>query len=82
MIYTQAGRDGKDWARRELANDSGWMSRVADVDGEGSCYEVAGAEISNVPETAEFLQYRATFFVANGSLSPKLSEVTVQLAKD
>ena len=34
-IYTQPGDDGGEWDRRELANDSGWMSRVADVDGDG-----------------------------------------------
>lgn len=33
-IYTQAGA-GKEWPCRELPNDSGWMSRVADVDGDG-----------------------------------------------
>ena len=27
--------DGKDWPRRELPNDSGWMSRVVDLDGDG-----------------------------------------------
>jgi hypothetical protein len=34
-IYTQSGRDGKNWSRQELPNDSGWMSRVVDVDGDG-----------------------------------------------
>lgn len=34
-IYTQTGRDGQQWSRRELPHDSGWMSRVADVDGDG-----------------------------------------------
>ncbi|MFA5863520.1 MAG: VCBS repeat-containing protein [Phycisphaerae bacterium] len=34
-IYAQAGRDGKDWPRLELPNDSSWMSRVVDVDGDG-----------------------------------------------
>ena len=34
-IYTQAEGEGKDWPRRELPNDSGWMSRVLDVDGDG-----------------------------------------------
>ena len=34
-IYTQAGGDGNAWPRQELPNDSGWMSRVADVDGDG-----------------------------------------------
>ncbi len=32
-IYTQA--EGRDWPRHELPNDSGWMSRVVDVDGDG-----------------------------------------------
>ena len=50
--------------------------------GEGTCYEVPGAEIPNIPETARFLQYRATFFSSNGCLSPKLSEVTIQLSND
>jgi hypothetical protein len=27
--------DSKDWPRRELPNDSGWMSRVVDLDGDG-----------------------------------------------
>jgi hypothetical protein len=34
-IYTQAKGEGKNWPRRELPNDSGWMSRIADVDGDG-----------------------------------------------
>ncbi|MBT4499929.1 MAG: VCBS repeat-containing protein [Gemmatimonadetes bacterium] len=34
-IYTQSAGEGSDWPRRELPNDSGWMSRVADVDGDG-----------------------------------------------
>ena len=34
-IYSQPEGDGGRWPRRELPNDSGWMSRVADVDGDG-----------------------------------------------
>ncbi len=34
-IYTQAEGEGKTWPRRELANDSGWTSRIVDVDGDG-----------------------------------------------
>ena len=34
-IYGQNGRDGSNWTKKELPNDSGWMSRVADVDGDG-----------------------------------------------
>ena len=34
-IYTPSNADGKNWVRRELANDSGWMSRIVDVDGDG-----------------------------------------------
>ena len=34
-IYTQAEGEGQTWRRRELPNDSGWMSRVVDVDGDG-----------------------------------------------
>jgi hypothetical protein len=34
-IYKAADGEGKDWERRELGNDSGWMSRIADVDGDG-----------------------------------------------
>ena len=34
-IYTQNGSDGSAWPRRELPNDSGWMSRIVDVDGDG-----------------------------------------------
>ena len=34
-IYKKADGDGKEWNRRELANDSGWMSRIVDVDGDG-----------------------------------------------
>ena len=34
-IYTQAAGDGAQWPRQELANDSGWMSRSLDVDGDG-----------------------------------------------
>jgi hypothetical protein len=34
-IYTRAKGEGKNWPRRELPNDRGWMSRIADVDGDG-----------------------------------------------
>ena len=34
-IYTQPAARGAQWGRRELPNDSGWMSRAADVDGDG-----------------------------------------------
>ncbi len=34
-IYRQQGRNGDDWPRQELPNDSGWMSRAADLDGDG-----------------------------------------------
>ena len=34
-IYTQSQGAGADWPRRQLENDSGWMSHAADVDGDG-----------------------------------------------
>ena len=34
-IYTQSQGAGADWPRRQLENDSGWMSRAVDVDGDG-----------------------------------------------
>ena len=34
-IYTQDKGEGQTWPRRELPNDSGWMSRIVDVDGDG-----------------------------------------------
>ena len=34
-IYRQAQGEGKTWPRQELPNDSGWMSRVVDLDGDG-----------------------------------------------
>jgi hypothetical protein len=34
-IYEPIRAARGDWPRRELPNDSGWMSRVADVDGDG-----------------------------------------------
>jgi hypothetical protein len=34
-IYTQQEGKGETWPRQELPNDSGWMSRVVDVDGDG-----------------------------------------------
>ena len=34
-VYEQACGPGPDWPRQELPNDSGWMSRIADVDGDG-----------------------------------------------
>jgi hypothetical protein len=34
-IYTQGKGEGHTWPRRELPNDSGWMSRIMDVDGDG-----------------------------------------------
>lgn len=34
-IYRVGAGEGKTWPRQELPNDSGWMSRIADVDGDG-----------------------------------------------
>ena len=34
-IYTQAKGEGHTWPRHELPNDSCWMSRIVDVDGDG-----------------------------------------------
>lgn len=34
-IYKVDKGEGKDWPQQVLPNDSGWMSRVADVDGDG-----------------------------------------------
>ena len=34
-IYRQAQGEGKTWPRQELPNDSGWMSRAVDLDGDG-----------------------------------------------
>lgn len=34
-IYKPGKGAGKDWSRKELPNDSGWMSRIMDVDGDG-----------------------------------------------
>ena len=34
-IYRPGAGDGEEWSRRELPNDSGWMSRIADLDGDG-----------------------------------------------
>ena len=34
-IYSQAKGEGKAWSQRELPNNSGWMSRIVDVDGDG-----------------------------------------------
>lgn len=34
-IYTRAEGEGRRWPRQELRNDSGWMSRVVDLDGDG-----------------------------------------------
>ena len=34
-IYTQPPPAAGEWGRRELPNDSGWMSQAADVDGDG-----------------------------------------------
>ena len=34
-IYTQPPAAAGEWGRRELPNDSGWMSQAADVDGDG-----------------------------------------------
>ena len=34
-IYTQPPAPGAEWGRRELPNDSGWMSHAADLDGDG-----------------------------------------------
>jgi len=34
-IYTQGEDIDKDWPRYELPNDSGWLSKIADMDGDG-----------------------------------------------
>ena len=34
-IYTQGEAKDKEWPRHQLPNDSGWVSRVVDVDGDG-----------------------------------------------
>ena len=34
-IYKLAKEQGKDWPKQELPNDSGWMSRILDLDGDG-----------------------------------------------
>jgi len=34
-IYTQGDGPGRDWPRQQLPNDSGWMSRAVDMDGDG-----------------------------------------------
>ena len=34
-LYTQSEKGRHHWSRRELPNDSGWMSRIKDVDGDG-----------------------------------------------
>ena len=34
-IYKPGKEPGKDWPRQELPNDSGWMSRIIDLDGDG-----------------------------------------------
>ena len=34
-IYKPSKGKGKDWEREELPNDSGWMSRIVDLDGDG-----------------------------------------------
>ena len=34
-IYRLGQGPGKDWPRKELPNDSGWMSRIIDLDGDG-----------------------------------------------
>lgn len=34
-VYKPDKGPGTNWKRREMANDSGWMSRIVDVDGDG-----------------------------------------------
>lgn len=34
-IYRPSKGPGNDWSRKELPNDSGWMSRIIDLDGDG-----------------------------------------------
>ena len=34
-IYSQPSTPGGEWGRSELPNDSGWMSRAIDLDGDG-----------------------------------------------
>lgn len=35
QIYTQPSEHGGDWSRQDLPNDSGWMSKTVDLDGDG-----------------------------------------------
>ena len=57
-IYTQAGRDAKNWPRQELPNDSSWMSRVVDVDSDG--YDdliIANGENGVTSELASYIYW-------------------------
>ena len=48
--------------------------------GRGTCYAAPGATIDIVPDSATYLQYRATFMSVNGCRFPRLHEVTVRMA--
>jgi hypothetical protein len=64
------------WAESKDALDqTAWVGPT----GEGSRYETPGTIIPEVPKTAAFLEYRATFVSDNGCLTPKLREVTVTM---
>ena len=64
------------WApAKEGLDRSGWMG----PDGEGTYFERSGEEIRDLPPTARWLQYRATFISPYGCGSPRLREVNVEL---
>ena len=54
-IYKPGPGEGKDWERRELPNDSGTMSRIVDLDGDGHPDLVVVNSRNGV--TAELLSY-------------------------
>jgi len=65
------------WAEREQdLKQAKWQGPGA----EDTYYELSGTPVRDVPETARFLQYQATFVSLNGCLSPQLREVSVGLA--
>ncbi len=65
------------WAGSEAGLEK---ARWCGPDGEGTSYRDSGQAIRDVPASAEWLQYRATFLHRNGARSPQLKEVRIDHA--
>jgi hypothetical protein len=77
-IYQVGDGEGKEWPRRELPNDSGWMSRIVDVDGDGYLDLVVANGENGV--TAELSSY--IYWGGPGGLTGECTELATVGAYD